>query len=94
MEVYRRRIGSFQGHSKGIANSIGVNYLEGDKEETPVTVSRCNEREDSPVSKILKMAVEVSNYAGLSCDGQEGLKEECLKQIVMEKYGAGGGSGT
>ena len=108
MEVYRRRVGSMQGHSKGTENSNGVeltlggispgcgkmvgNILEGDMEEISVEVSRCVEREDTPVSKKLKLAVEVSNYVGLSCDGQEGLKVECLKQIVVEKYVIGGGS--
>ena len=107
MEVYRRRAGSLQGHSKGTANSNGVvlimgdipskgglvdeNIVEGDMEETPVVVCRSAEREESPVSKNLKMAVEVSNITGLSCDGQEGLKVECLKRIVVEKLVTGGG---
>jgi hypothetical protein len=48
-------------------------------------------KEDSEVEKRLKMSLEVSTVTGLSCDGQEGLKEDCLRRIVVEKYEIGGG---
>jgi hypothetical protein len=110
MEVYRRRVGSMQRHLKGLENPNGVeltlgsissggglmvgNISEGDMEEIFVEVNRCVELEDSPISKNLKLAVEVSNFAGLSCDGQEGLKVDCLKRIVVEKNVTGGGGGS
>ena len=50
------------------------------------------ELESSPVMQELLLVKEVSRLAGLSCDGQEGLQEECLKRILVEKYGQGGGS--
>ena len=80
-----------------ILPSVGImdgNILEGGMEEISVEVSRCVEMEDSPVSKNLKLAVEVSNVAGLSCDGQEGLKVDCLKRIVVEKKVTGRGGGS
>ena len=40
------------------------------------------------------MAVEVSNFAGLSCDGQERLKVDCLKRIVVERNETGGGGSS
>ena len=95
MEVYRRRAGSTQGHLKGAVypseldlnlgdtspggDLMAGNSLEGEMEENPMEICRSVDREESPMSKNLKLAVEVSNYVGLSCDGQEGLKVECLK---------------
>jgi hypothetical protein len=55
---------------------------------------RINEMEDHYVTRKLKLAEEVSNFAGLSCDGQEGLKVDCLKRIVVEKNETGGGGGS
>ena len=43
--------------------------------------------EVSPVVKELKLALEVSGIAGLSCDGQEGKLAEVLGQIVAKKHG-------
>jgi hypothetical protein len=51
------------------------------------------EVEVSPtIMRNLKRAGEVGNIIGLTCGGQEGLKMDCLKQVVMENYGKGGGS--
>jgi hypothetical protein len=47
--------------------------------------------EDSEVERKLKLSMEVSTVTGLSCDGQEGLKEDCLRWIVVEKNEIGRG---
>ena len=36
--------------------------------------------------------MEVSKVVGMSSDGQEKLKEECFKQILIKNQGIGGGS--
>jgi hypothetical protein len=50
------------------------------------------EPEVSPVTKKLRRAGEVGSIVGLSCDGQEGLKMNCLKRIIVEQQGGEGGS--
>jgi hypothetical protein len=50
------------------------------------------ELEVSPIMKALSLVMEVSRVVGLSCDGQEGLQEDCFKRIIVEKHGKGGGS--
>jgi hypothetical protein len=47
--------------------------------------------EDSEVEKKLNMSMEVSTVTGLSCDGQEGLKKDCLRRIIVEKHEIGRG---
>jgi hypothetical protein len=47
------------------------------------------ESEASPVTKNLRLAVEVGNIVCLSCDGLEGMQVDCLKQIVVEIMGKG-----
>jgi hypothetical protein len=54
----------------------------------------CADKEESPITKRLNKAVEVSNCAGLSSDGQEGRKVECLKRLIVEKYGSGEEDGS
>ena len=49
---------------------------------------------DSIVKRKQKLTMEVSTFAGLSCDGQERLKEDCLRRIVVEKNEIGGGGGS
>jgi hypothetical protein len=66
---------------------------EGGLEENPVDNSRGVDKEDSTTTRKLNRAVEVSNCAGLSCDGQEGRKMDCLKRIIVEKSGSRGGGG-
>jgi hypothetical protein len=44
------------------------------------------------IMRNLKLAVEVGNIVGLSCGGQEGMQMDCLKQVVMENHGKGGGN--
>ena len=36
--------------------------------------------------------MEVSSIIGLTCDGQEGIKLDCLRQIIVEQQGMEGGS--
>jgi hypothetical protein len=67
--------------------------MEGEADVTGVGM-RIDEMEDPSVTRNLKLAMEVSNIAGLSCDGQQGLKVDCLKQIVVEKIESGGGGGS
>jgi hypothetical protein len=50
--------------------------------------------EASPVMKNLRLTKEVGSIFGLSCDGQEGLKMNCLKQIIVDQQGIEGGSPT
>ena len=63
--------------------SEGLSLIDGEVNE---------ELESSPVLQELLLVKEVSRLAGLSCDGQEGLQEECFKWILAEKHGQGGGS--
>jgi hypothetical protein len=67
--------------------------VEGEVDGTRVGM-RIDEMEDPSVTRNLKLAVEVSNIASLSCDGHEGLKVDCLKRIVVEKIGSGRGGGS
>jgi hypothetical protein len=76
------------------------NLKEGDLVETPLQggdydqgVSQSN-NENPLVENTLKLSLEVSNVAGLSCDGEEGRKEECLRRIVIEKAKTGCGEDT
>jgi hypothetical protein len=50
--------------------------------------------EASPITKILRRTEEVGSIVGLSCDGQEGLKINCLKQIIVDQQGIEGGNPT
>jgi hypothetical protein len=43
----------------------------------------------SPTSEKMKTSVEVGNVIGLTCDGQEGMKVDCFKRIIMENQGRG-----
>ena len=43
-------------------------------------------REISLAAKELKLVIEVSGIAGLSCDGQEGKLVDVLGQIVAKKH--------
>jgi hypothetical protein len=45
--------------------------------------------EASPTTKDLKLMLEVSKIAGLSCDGKEGKLVEVLGQNVAKKHGKG-----
>jgi hypothetical protein len=45
---------------------------------------------DSPVSEKMKTTVKVGSVVGLTCDGQEGLKVDCFKRIIVENQGRGG----
>jgi hypothetical protein len=45
---------------------------------------------DSPVSEKMKTTMEVGSVVGLTCDGQEGLKVDCFKRIIVENQGRGG----
>jgi hypothetical protein len=93
MEVYRRR-------AKGSESGRGVGP-EGGMEELAVEVVASDvgsglmtdELEDPSVKKNMTITPEVSTVAGLSCDGQEGKKEECLR-IVVEKHEMGRGEGS
>jgi hypothetical protein len=44
---------------------------------------------DSPVSKKVKTTEEVGSVVGLTCDGQEGLKVDCFKRIIVGNQGRG-----
>jgi hypothetical protein len=99
MEVYRRKDALEQGSSKGRLSDNG-NLKEGDMVETPLQggdydqgVGQSN-NENPLVENTLKLSLEVSNVAGLSCDGEEGRKEECLRRIVIEKAETGCGEDT
>jgi hypothetical protein len=79
--------------------SPGIGFLdgklpEGGREENLRGTSRDADKEESPITKRVNRTVEVSKWAGLSSDGQEGRKVECLKRLIVEKYGAGGGNGS
>jgi hypothetical protein len=50
--------------------------------------------ENSFVESTLKKSMEVSDFAGLSWDGQEGRKKECLRRIVVDKTEIGRGGDT
>jgi hypothetical protein len=50
------------------------------------------ERADSPIGGRLDLAEEVGGIIGLTCDGQEGLKRECFKKIIVDNIGRGEGS--
>ena len=64
--------------------------VEGEAGDTGVGM-RIDEVEDPSITRNLKLVVEVSSICGLSCDGQEGLKVDCLKRIVVAKNETGGG---
>lgn len=44
-------------------------------------------RVSSPAAEELKLVIEVSGIAGLSCDGQEGKLVEVLGQLVAKNHG-------
>jgi hypothetical protein len=99
LEVYSRKDALKQRSLKGMLSDNG-NLKEGDMVETPLQgedydqgVGQSN-NENPLVENTLKMSLEVSNVAGLSCDGEEGRKEECLRRIVVEKVETGCGEGT
>ncbi|KAE8009881.1 hypothetical protein FH972_006288 [Carpinus fangiana] len=65
----------------------------GVSEGLPMTNGEVNDvLESSPVMKELPLVKEVGRFAGLSCDGHEGLQDECFKRILAEKHGKGGDS--
>jgi hypothetical protein len=99
--VYRRRDVLSQGSAKGFESGRGVGSEGGMEELALEVVARDagsglvnDELEDPSVKKNMKRTLEVSTVAGLSCDGQEGKKEECLRQIVIEKHEMGRGEGS
>jgi hypothetical protein len=47
------------------------------------------EGEASPIVGRMVLAEEVGGIIGLTCDGQEGLKRECFKQIIIDNFGRG-----
>jgi hypothetical protein len=47
------------------------------------------ERAASPIVERMDLAEEVGDIIGLTCDGQEGLKRECYKQIIVDNMGRG-----
>jgi hypothetical protein len=47
------------------------------------------ERAASPIVERMDLAEEVGGIIGLTCDGQEGLKRECYKQIIVDNMGRG-----
>jgi hypothetical protein len=47
------------------------------------------EREASPIVGRMDLAEEVGDIIGLTYDGQEGLKRECFKQIILDNIGRG-----
>jgi hypothetical protein len=99
LEVYQRREVLSQGNLKMLQSENG-NIEDGDMVETSLQggdygqgVGQSND-ENSLVENTLKLSMEVSNVAGLSSDGQEGRKEECLRRIVVEKVETGCGEDT
>jgi hypothetical protein len=77
-----------------------VNVVEGekigvvtplDKVDMSVIMSVTQEllagKEDSPIAMDLKLVLEDSGIAGLSCDGQMRKLAEVLGQIIAKKYG-------
>jgi hypothetical protein len=50
------------------------------------------EREASPIGERMDLAEEVGEIIGLTSDGQEGLKRECFRQIILNNNGRGEGS--
>jgi hypothetical protein len=98
-EVFCRRNVSPKGKSKVMQGEHG-SFRKGDMEETSLQrgtydqgVGQLND-ENPMVKNTLKRAMEVSKVAGLSCEGQEGRKEECLRCIVVEKIETGHGEDT
>jgi hypothetical protein len=96
LEVYCRRNASPKGKSKVMQSEHG-SFRKGDMVETSLQrgiydqgVGHLND-ENPLVKNTLKRAMEVSKVAGLSCEGQEGRKEECLRCIVVEKIETGHG---
>jgi hypothetical protein len=63
-----------------VAQGIRLELLT--RGEVPLVVNK-----DSPAAKELKIALEVSRIAGLSCDGQERKLTEVLGQIIAKKHG-------
>jgi hypothetical protein len=45
-------------------------------------------KEASPTSKKVKKTVEVGSVVGLTCEGQEGLKVDCFRRIIVENQGS------
>jgi hypothetical protein len=90
-----------QGHSKGFESGSGVKLVGGMEETVLEEVGIddgaglvSDETEDPYVNNKMKLTLEVSSVAGLSCDGQEERKEECLRRIVIEKHEKGKGGGS
>jgi hypothetical protein len=100
-EVYRRRDDMALGLSKGSESGSGVKLVGGMEETVLEDVGIdagaglvSEETEDPYVNNTMKLSLEVSSVAGLSCDGQEERKEECLRRIVIEKHEKGKGGGS
>jgi hypothetical protein len=97
MEVYHRREVLTQGIEKGgeRGRGVGPEELAGEVVASDAGSGLViEELEDPFVKKNMTITLEVSTVAGLSCDGQEGKKEECLRRIVVEKHEMGRGEGS
>jgi hypothetical protein len=93
LEVYCRRDASPKGKSKVMQSEYG-SFRKGDMVETSDQgVGQLND-EKPLVKTTLMRAMEVSKVTGLSCEGQDGRKEECLRCIVVEKIETGHGEDT
>jgi hypothetical protein len=97
LEVYRRRDAPSQWNLK-LRHSDSGDFIEGDMAETSIQGGAYDQGvgqssvEYTLVESTLEKSMEVSDIAGLSWDGQEGRKEECLRRIVVDitKIGCGG----
>jgi hypothetical protein len=76
-----------------ILSSLEVAVLSEDFERDAHGIGPEEEQNDSgeelPAAKELKLVLEVSGIAGLSCDRQEGKLADALGQIVAKKHGKG-----
>jgi hypothetical protein len=96
-EVYHRREVLTQGIAKGDerGRGVGPEELAGEVMASDAGSGLViEELEDPFVKKNMTITLEVSTVAGLSCDGQEGKKEECLRRIVVEKHEMGRGEAS
>jgi hypothetical protein len=46
----------------------------------------------SPTSKKVNLTEVVGSVVGITCDGQEGMKVNCFKRIIVDNQGREGGS--
>jgi hypothetical protein len=75
----------------GGMEKVTETYMQGGTEDQGVGQSNA---ENPFVENTLEKSMEVSDIAGLSWDGQEGRKEECLRRIVVDKSEIGRGGNT